>query len=82
MRFRMECPRCGKNYITAYGHGTSDHRPYPTFNCGDCLMQDVEIVKMIATPYRPIRQSIRQMHAGDDEADGHKPPAWWRYTKR
>ena len=41
-RFILECPRCDKVSET-----TSDvYSPPPHVNCGDCLRNDVEIVKM------------------------------------
>jgi hypothetical protein len=40
-RFDLVCPRCGKDsdYV-------SDNKLYPVVNCGDCLMDAVEIVEM------------------------------------
>jgi hypothetical protein len=40
-RFTLVCPRCNKtSEIIA---GTRNHQPH--VNCGDCLMNDVEIVE-------------------------------------
>jgi hypothetical protein len=43
--FDLTCPRCGKISETV-----SDHRvPPPRVNCGDCLINDREIVEMKVT---------------------------------
>ncbi len=40
-RFDLVCPGCGKQSET-----TADHRiPQPRVNCGDCLMDRVEVVE-------------------------------------
>jgi hypothetical protein len=39
--FELECPRCGKASLTV---GNKQFPP-PVVNCGDCLMNDVEIVE-------------------------------------
>jgi hypothetical protein len=43
-RFRTECPRCNK-----VGEVVSA-QPAPYVRCGDCLMDDVEIVTMLLIP--------------------------------
>lgn len=45
MRYDLECPRCGKQSFTIAEK--TDKKP--RFHCGDCLMNDVEIVVMLAT---------------------------------
>jgi transcription elongation factor Elf1 len=40
-RWKLECPRCGKASETV----TDTFEPLPVVNCGDCLMDDVEVVK-------------------------------------
>jgi hypothetical protein len=46
--FRTECPRCGKiDEISCEGHANP-----PALKCGDCLFNDVEIVKLMVTPLR------------------------------
>lgn len=39
--FELVCPRCGKTSQTTQ----VGHKPQPRVNCGDCLMNDVEIVE-------------------------------------
>ena len=39
--FDLVCPRCGKESKTT----TEKKAPPPVVNCGDCLMDDVEIVE-------------------------------------
>lgn len=39
-RFRLKCPRCGK--LSVFVSETSRQ---PMVNCGDCLMNDVEVVE-------------------------------------
>ena len=39
--FDLECPRCGKASRTS---GTKENPP-PRVNCGDCLMDETEIVE-------------------------------------
>ena len=39
--FELECPRCGRASMTV---GTK-RIPPPVVNCGDCLMNDVEVVE-------------------------------------
>jgi len=48
--YDLHCPRCGKDST-----GFSDTNKPPVFNCGDCLMDHVEVVeleitKLIITP--------------------------------
>lgn len=50
MRYDLECPRCGKRSETV-----SDKKP--RVHCGDCLMNDVEIVAMIATDLSDIPEA-------------------------
>lgn len=41
-RFTLVCPRCGKLSETV-----QDHRvPGPHVNCGDCLMEAVEVIEL------------------------------------
>ena len=41
-RFDLWCPRCNNK-----SEAVADHRiPIPHVNCGDCLMEYVEIVEM------------------------------------
>jgi hypothetical protein len=42
-RFWLVCPRCGKESETV---SDDRHTPPPVVNCGDCLMDDVEVVEM------------------------------------
>ena len=39
--FDLACPRCGKTSMTA----TENREPPPEVNCGDCLMNDAEVVE-------------------------------------
>lgn len=39
-RWQLICPRCGKGSETV-----TDSREKPVVNCGDCLMDDVEIAE-------------------------------------
>ena len=39
--FDLVCPRCGKESQIA----TENNEPPPAVNCGDCLMDDVEVVE-------------------------------------
>jgi transcription elongation factor Elf1 len=39
-RWKLECPRCGRDSETV-----TDTRTPPVVNCGDCLMDDVEVVE-------------------------------------
>ncbi len=39
--FDLECPRCNKTTVT----WSSKREPSPHVNCGDCLMDDCEIVE-------------------------------------
>jgi hypothetical protein len=44
--FKTECPRCGKtDEICCEGHAEP-----PELKCGDCLMNDVEVVTLTVTP--------------------------------
>jgi hypothetical protein len=46
--FTTQCPRCGKtDEICCEGHADP-----PALNCGDCLMNDVELVALTVTPLR------------------------------
>jgi hypothetical protein len=40
--FHLVCPRCGKLSATAANHRV----PSPHVNCGDCLMDAIEIIEM------------------------------------
>ena len=43
--FDLVCPKCGKESDTV-----SDHRvPPPRVNCGDCLVNDLDVVEMKVT---------------------------------
>jgi transcription elongation factor Elf1 len=44
MRFKTECPRCNKIDEVVVDN------PNPQVHCGDCLMEHVELVRMICTP--------------------------------
>jgi len=39
--FDLECPRCGKTSQST----TINNKVPPVVNCGDCLMNDVEVVE-------------------------------------
>ena len=39
--FELVCPRCGKESQSV----SENNDPPPTVNCGDCLMEAVEIVE-------------------------------------
>jgi len=59
--FKTECPRCGKiDEICCEGHTNP-----PTIKCGECLMNDVEVVALKITPLRR-------------EKERDKPAAWAR----
>ena len=40
-RFHLVCPGCGRD-----GETVADHRMPPRVNCGDCLMERVEVVEL------------------------------------
>ena len=41
-RFHLVCPGCGRD-----GETVAEHRiPPPRVNCGDCLMERVEVVEL------------------------------------
>ena len=42
-RFKAECPRCNKS------NDIVSAQPSPYVRCGDCLMDDVELVTMVLT---------------------------------
>ena len=39
--WKLECPRCGRESETMTVNADTD----PVVNCGDCLMDDTEVVK-------------------------------------
>jgi hypothetical protein len=50
-RFKTKCPRCRRE-----GEFFSDDAD-PVANCGDCLMDDIEIVRLECTPDAEITTS-------------------------
>jgi hypothetical protein len=40
--FLLECPRCKRTS----SYGTSKHQETPHLNCGDCLLNDMEVVEL------------------------------------
>lgn len=42
--FDVRCPRCGSTSV----YKSHSETP-PVMNCGDCLMDDIEIVALVAT---------------------------------
>lgn len=41
VKFNLECPRCGKASSQIVGQ----YDEAPRVNCGDCLMDDIEVVE-------------------------------------
>lgn len=50
--FGLACPRCGKESETV-----QDNLMPPHVNCGDCLMERVEIVEMTVTTIAKIEEA-------------------------
>ena len=49
-RFDLVCPRCNRT-----SQMTQERRvPAPTVNCGDCLMDDVEVVEFKVVTVTPV----------------------------
>lgn len=52
-RFHLWCPRCGKISDTV----ANKIVPPPHVNCGDCLMEHVEIVEMKVAGYETMKET-------------------------
>ncbi len=48
-RLYLYCPKCGNRSQTIHEDGKELH-----INCGDCLMNDIEVVELIAERVHPI----------------------------
>jgi transcription elongation factor Elf1 len=49
MKLKTTCPRCGNTDTFSWPHIYGGKTP-PNISCGNCLMNDCEIVKLIAEP--------------------------------
>lgn len=56
-RIELCCPRCNRAYET------HSEKRNPRVQCGDCLMEDVEIVEMTVV-------NVEEIHAPNGEANG------------